>query len=331
MAKSAYPRASARGILAKVSEKNDVGVSMKQRWREITLVVPHLWDEILPHFLQELGFSGLWIDEEGKPPYRLVLRTYLPEQAWEPYMHEQLEGYLKELSRIFGVGPQEAELEMRVIDEEDWASKWLPFFQPLKVGFVWIRPSRKSVRMAAGEQEIVIDPGQAFGTGHHESTRLCLESILQVRPFLHEEASVLDLGTGSGILAMFAAKVGFRNILALDIDHLAVEAALRNIRINGLEEYIRVSNEPLKSIKKRFGLILANLSFHILQNLTEELRLHLVKDGWLVLSGFLAGETDELLQSLYSKGLELTLQQSKNDWECLIMRSCVKTFDDFRD
>ena len=297
---------------------------MKQRWREITLVVPHLWDEILPHFLQELGFSGLWIDEEGKPPYRLVLRTYLPEQAWEPYMHEQLEGYLKELSRIFGVGPQEAELEMRVIDEEDWASKWLPFFQPLKVGFVWIRPSRKSVRMAAGEQEIVIDPGQAFGTGHHESTRLCLESILQVRPFLHEEASVLDLGTGSGILAMFAAKVGFRNILALDIDHLAVEAALRNIRINGLEEYIRVSNEPLKSIKKRFGLILANLSFHILQNLTEELRLHLIKDGWLVLSGFLAGETDELLRSLYAKGLELTHKEIKKDWVCLIMRSCVK-------
>ena len=68
---------------------------MKQRWCEITLVVPHLWDEILPHFLQEMGFSGLWIDEKGKPPYRLVLRTYLPEKAWEPYMHKQLEGHLK--------------------------------------------------------------------------------------------------------------------------------------------------------------------------------------------------------------------------------------------
>ena len=294
---------------------------MKQGWREITLVAPHHWAEILPHFLQEMGFSGLWIDKEGKPPCRLVLRTYLPEKAWGPYILEQLKGRLKELSYIFGDVPQEVELEMRVIEEEDWASKWLPFFQPLKVGFVWIRPSRKSVHIAAGEQEIVIDPGQAFGTGHHESTRLCLESILQIRPFLQEETFVLDLGTGSGILAMFAAKVGFRNILALDIDHLAVEAALRNIRINGLEEYIRVSNEPLKSIKKRFGLILANLSFHILQNLTEELRLHLVKDGWLVLSGFLAGETDELLQSLYSKGLELTFQKSKNDWECLILRN----------
>jgi ribosomal protein L11 methyltransferase len=304
---------------------------MKQRWREITLVVPHLWDEILPHFLQEMGFSGLWIDEEGKPPNRLVLRTYLPEKAWEPYMPEQLEGYLKELSRIFGIGPQEAELGIRVIDEEDWASKWLPFFQPLKVGFVWIRPSRKSVHIAAGEQEIVIDPGQAFGTGHHETTRLCLESILQVRPFLQDEASVLDLGTGSGILAMFAAKVGFRNILALDIDRVAVETALRNIKINRLEDFIRVSNEPLESIKKRFGLILANLSFPLLENLAKELRLHLVTDGRLVVSGILTGETDELLLSLYAKGLELTHQKSKNDWECLILRSRVKTFDDLRD
>ena len=302
---------------------------MKQRWHEITLMVPHHWDEILPHFLQEMGFSGLWIDEEGRPPYRLVLRTYIPEKAWGPYMHEQLEGHLKELSRIFGDSPLESELEMRVIDEEDWASKWLPFFQPLKVGFVWIRPSLKSIPLASGEQEIVIDPGQAFGTGHHETTRLCLESILQVRPFLQDEASVLDLGTGSGILAMFAVKVGFRNILALDIDHVAVETALRNIKINRLEDFIRVSNEPLESIKERFSLILANLSFPLLKNLAEELRLHLFTDGWLVLSGLLAGETDELLSSLYTKGLELTHKEIKNDWACLILRSCVKTFDGF--
>ena len=96
---------------------------MKQRWREITLVVPHLWDEILPHFLQEMGFSGLWMDEEGKPPYRLVLRTYLPEKSWEPYMLEQLKGRLKELSSIFGDAPQEVEIEMSVKEEEDWVSK----------------------------------------------------------------------------------------------------------------------------------------------------------------------------------------------------------------
>jgi ribosomal protein L11 methyltransferase len=293
---------------------------MKQRWREITLVVPHLWNEVLPYFLQEMGFSGLWLDEEGKPPYRLVLRTYLREELWEPYMHEQLEAHLRELSCIFRAGPRDGELGMRVVDEEDWASKWLPFFQPLKIGSVWIRPSAKCVPLAAGEREIILDPGEAFGTGHHESTQLCLESLLLLRPLLEDEASVLDLGTGSAILAMFAAKVGLRNILALDTDPVAVETALKNITINRLENFIRVSNDILRSIRKRFRLILANLSAPLLQDLAEELRLHLETNGWLVAAGFLTSETEALLRSFYAKGLEVTHQKKKNDWVSLILK-----------
>jgi ribosomal protein L11 methyltransferase len=189
---------------------------------------------------------------------------------------------------------------------------------------VWIRPSAKSVLLAAGEQEIVVDPGEAFGTGHHESTQLCLESIFLLRPFLEDKASVLDLGTGSGILAMFAAKVGLRNILALDIDSVAIETALRNITTNGLENFIRVSNDTLRSVTKRFHLILANLSVSLLQNLAEELTLHLETDGRLVAAGFLAGETDELLRSFCAKGLYFTHKKNKNDWVCLILRSRFK-------
>jgi ribosomal protein L11 methyltransferase len=163
-------------------------------------------------------------------------------------------------------------LHIGLIDEEDWASKWLPFFQPLKIGSVWIRPSTKSVRLSESEQEIILDPGQAFGTGHHESTQLCLESMLLLRPFLEDGTPILDLGTGSGILAMFAAKIGFRNVVALDVD------------------------ESLESTEERFGLILANLSASLLQNLAEELRLHLDKDGWLVAGGFLSGETNTFVR-----------------------------------
>lgn len=293
---------------------------MKQCWHEITLLVPHLWNEVLPHFFEEKGFAGVWLDEEGQSPHMLLLRAYLRDELWEPRILEELRAELRELSRIFAAGPYEEELSMRVIEEEDWASHWLPFFQPLKIGSVWIRPSLKNVRLSTGEQEIILDPGQAFGTGHHECTQLCLEAILLVRPSLEDEASVLDLGTGSGILAMFAAKAGFRNILALDVDPVAVETALRNISTNGLERFIEVSNEPLKSIRKPFKLILANLSAPLLQNLADELRLHLEMDGWLVVAGFLADETDALLRSFYAKGLGLAHKKIKNDWACLILK-----------
>ena len=292
----------------------------KRAWREITLLVPHLWNEVLPHFLQEKGFSGLWLDEEGGPPHRVVVRTYFPEERWEPYLQQELEAHLEELSSIFGAGLEEAELKMRVIDEEDWASKWLPFFKPIQIGPVWIRPRAKNVRLAAGEQEIILDPGMAFGTGHHESTQQCLESVLLLRPSLQDDEPVLDLGTGSGILAMFAAKVGFKKILALDIDPVAVETALRNIRTNRLENFIQITNVALRSLEKRFRLILANLSGPLLQDLIQEIVLHMDRDAWLVAAGHLTAESDALLRSFCSKGLQVTHQKNKNEWGCLILK-----------
>jgi ribosomal protein L11 methyltransferase len=292
----------------------------KPRWHEITLRVPHPWHEVLPYFLEEIGCSGLWLDEEEKPPKRLILRAYLPEGLWEPNVQEELLDHIKALPGIFPESPQKAELSIRLIDEEDWASKWLPFFRPLKIGSVWIRPSQRSFPLSGGEQEIILDPGQAFGTGHHESTQLCLESILLVRPLLADETAVLDLGTGSGILAMFAAKVGLRNILALDTDPLAVETAFRNFTTNGLENVIQVRNESLESTRKRFGLILANLSASLHQNLAEEISLHLNRDGRLVAGGFLADEAEVLIRSFRARGLELTHQNVKNDWGCLIFQ-----------
>ncbi|MBW2173912.1 MAG: 50S ribosomal protein L11 methyltransferase [Deltaproteobacteria bacterium] len=292
----------------------------KRRWHKITLVVPPPWKEVLPHFLEEMGFSGLWLDEERQPPHRLILRAYLKEGLWQPGMQEQLRVHLKELSCIFPVSRQEPELHIGLIDEEDWASKWLPFFQPLKIGPVWIRPSTRSVPPSAHKQEIILDPGQAFGTGHHESTQLCLESILLLRPFLEDGTRILDLGTGSGILAMFAAKIGFRNVVALDVDHVATETAVRNISANGLQDSIEVRNESIESAEERFGLILANLSAPLLQNLAEELRLHLDKHGRLVAGGYLSGETNTLIQTFRATGLELTHRKTKNDWGCLILQ-----------
>lgn len=293
----------------------------KRRWHEITLVVPHPWGEVLPSLLEDMGCSGSWLDEEEKPPHRLIIRTYLQEGMWRPHMRNQLEAELNHLSRIFPHSHQDAEFRARSIDEEDWASKWLPFFHPLKIGSVWIRPSEKRIQVSDGEQEIILDPGQAFGTGRHESTQLCLESIIQLRSSLEDDAPVLDLGTGSGILAMLAAKVGFRNILALDIDTVAVKVALRNVTMNGLADFIQVRKGYLQSTEESFCLILANLSASLHQSLAGELKLHLKKDGWLVAGGFLNREADAVIGSFQARGLEVTHQNVRNDWGCLILKA----------
>ncbi len=293
-----------------------------RRWVELTIrSADHLLlNEALPAFLQEKGFSGLWIDEEERPPYRAVLRAYFLEEDWERGVEGQLDLHLKELSRIFPAAFEGGVISKSVIEEEDWVSRWLPFFEPLKIGSVWIRSSQTAIRLAEDEQEIVLDPGQAFGTGHHESTQLCMESILRLRPLLEDDALVLDLGTGTGILAMFAAKVGLRNILALDTDPVAVETAQGNLSANGVKAFVEINTQPLEFVAQRFALILANLSTSILEELCEELKRHMVMDGWLVVSGLLTGDTDVVVKSFSSRGLEVIHQKNKNEWACLVFR-----------
>lgn len=292
-----------------------------KKWREITLLAPQPWGEVLPHFLQEKGFSGIWFDQEGAPLHRLLLRTYINEQSWKPELQEELDACLSELSHIFQAGPGKTEIASRVIEEEDWAAQWLPFFKPLKIGPVWIRPSLKSVDLAEGEQEILLDPGQAFGTGHHETTQLCLEAILQARSFLDEGAAILDLGTGTGVLAMFAARLGFKNILALDNDPEAVKVALQNVEKNGLSPFIEVSEEPIQLMKFRFNLVLANLTASLHRDLAGEMVSLLKRGGRLVLSGILADDPESVYGVFTSKGLDCVQVCMKNEWACMIFQN----------
>ena len=291
-----------------------------KQWREITLLVPNLWDEILPPFLEEQGFSGLWLDQEGVPPHRLLMRAYVDEAAWKPERRQRIEAHLRKLSRSFPHGGQPIAFETRVIEEENWAAKWLPFFKPLKVGPVWIRPSLRSVDMSIGEKEIVVEPGQAFGTGHHQTTQLCMEALLEFGSLVEEETSILDLGTGTGILAMFAAQLGFKDILALDNDPTAVEVARQNVAYNGLERVIRVSDELIHSVRRRFNLILANLSAALHQELAKEMVDHLETGGWLLLGGILTAEAAGLSRSFSKKGLKLVRENAKDDWACLVFK-----------
>jgi ribosomal protein L11 methyltransferase len=292
----------------------------KRQWREIHLLAPRPWDEILPSFLEEKGYSGLWIDEEEGAPGRLLLRAYMDEDAWTPEAYQELEAYLKELSLILPSDARDMALSSRVIEEEDWAAQWLPFFRPLRIGPVWIRPGEKPVKLSAGEQEIVIDPGEAFGTGHHETTQLCLEQVLKLRLVLTENSPVLDLGTGSGILAMFAARLGFKNVLALDTDPAAVAVAAENVAKNGLDNIVRVSGVAIQGVESRFSLILANLTASIHRQLFKEMVSRLDDEGWLVLSGLLREESESVARLFLTSGLRLVHESPKNDWTCLSLQ-----------
>jgi ribosomal protein L11 methyltransferase len=208
----------------------------------------------------------------------------------------------------------------RIVDP-GWSTLWMKRFGPFRVGasFLIVPPWRRETQ--PGRTTIVIQPAQAFGTGHHPTTAgamRALESVMRTaRP-----RRVLDAGTGSGVLAIAAALTRARDrppdIMAIDIDPIALENALANARLNGVERSIRFSSVPLTSIRRRFDLITANILSHTLKELAPHLKRILAPGGRLVLGGFLADEADEVL-SHYRPPLRCVSRKTHRGWTTIVL------------
>ncbi len=217
-------------------------------------------------------------------------------------------------------------LTKSIISEEDWANSWKDLFKPLETGRrllitpSWLPPEQPVERIV-----ITIDPGMAFGTGGHETTRLCLECVEKIadsRPelFLAESgasAPMLDLGTGSGILAIAAAKMGATTVDAVDIDPQAVKVATENCILNQVEKQVRCCSTPIEQLGSGYGIILANILAEELVRLAPAIMERLSGDGELVLSGILAEREDYVIEGFRPYPLELVQSSAAGEWRCL--------------
>jgi ribosomal protein L11 methyltransferase len=193
---------------------------------------------------------------------------------------------------------------------DDWAERWKAFHRPVEVGGVRVRPPWEPASKDA-DLDLVIDPGQAFGTGGHDTTRLCLELLLGLEP----GGPLADLGCGSGVLAIAAARLGWSPVLGVDHDPLAVEATARNAQVNGAE--VTVERVDLRAqAAPSAPTVLANL----LRPLLLALRFETPPDV-LVASGLLRGEADEIAAAFADRhGLAEADRRSSGDWSALLLR-----------
>ncbi len=204
----------------------------------------------------------------------------------------------------------------RIIDP-GWSTLWMKRFGPFRVGasFLIVPPWRRENER--GRTTIVIQPAQAFGTGHHPTTAGALRA-LETLMRKHRTHRMLDAGTGSGVLAIAAARSGARDIMAVDIDPIALENALANAHLNGVDRAIRFSAVPLASIRRRFDLITANILSHTLKELAPHLRRILAPGGRLILGGFLADEADEVLH-YYRPPLRCVSRRTHRGWTTVVL------------
>ena len=293
----------------------------KETWIEVRVLVPARMQEEASLFLTDFSGRGVIIEEENVPAGGVVIRAYFRPEEYGDWQRQELQDYIKRLSgyELYPLG-----LEVRQVAEEDWAEAWKAHFKPLKVtASLVIRPPWEEYAAQPGETVITIYPGMAFGTGRHASTLLCLRALEQVweerRPRAGSPWQVLDVGTGTGILALTAARYG-AEVLAIDLDPEAVAAALENVRLNNLMDRVWVEETPLTSLRQQFGLILANITAPDLLQLAEALTARLLSDGVLIISGFLAEDALRLAARYQGLGLHQTGFLTQEDWGALIFR-----------
>lgn len=212
------------------------------------------------------------------------------------------------------------ELRTRIVHEEDWAEAWKSYFPVLRVGRrLVIRPTWRRHRRVADDVVLALDPGMAFGTGLHPTTRLCLAALESIADDgLVDGARVLDVGCGSGILAIAAVKLGAADALGLDTDPIAVESTVANARRNRLVRRVRARAGSLPSGEPPYDVVLANLIAGVLVPMAGALRDELRPGGTLVASGIFIDREAEVRSSFDAAGLRVGRRAAEGDWVALV-------------
>jgi ribosomal protein L11 methyltransferase len=280
-------------------------------WLEIALDADPLVHDSLSDFLFTLGCRG--IAQENS--HAETLKVYFPLDKMEE-IQGQLDLFLRKLEEIF---PEARAPKLRIckIDEQDWSHAWRRFFRPEQItGKLVIVPAWERDPHIKDAHVIRMDPGPAFGTGQHATTRLCLETVETFRKV--GQWKMLDVGTGTGILAIYGAMLGAREILALDNDPEALRWAERNIALNELPVPIHLSDVPVEALNDSFHLLVANLIFHVIQELIPHFSRLLKPRGWLILSGLLKDQVESVKTRLREHDLEPSCIRHKEEWACIL-------------
>lgn len=284
-------------------------------WIEISINIDPVAHEALSAFLFDIGCEGV-VSESFKDP---TMRAYLQFQEGIEEIRNRIELFLHDLREIF---PEAGEYSLKLerLEQQDWDTGWRKFFKPDQVSEnLLILPVWEPAPAIPAGHIIRIDPGPAFGTGHHPTTRMCLMAMEDAG--FTNPWTMLDVGTGSGILAIYGAKLGAREVVAIDNDPEAVRWAQRNIEINEMPVSIDLSITPIEEINKQYTLVTANLILGTILELMDQLVRVLAPDGLLILSGILREQVVEVEKKIFENGLKTDRVPCMEEWACMIVRA----------
>jgi ribosomal protein L11 methyltransferase len=290
--------------------------SAARRWLELVVPVHAEAVEAVSEILTRVGHQGIAVELPVNPRGGLdhTVKAYLLDDGEVVAKVNDVRDALGHL-QAFGLGPI-GELVAREIKEEDWLESWKAQFTPLRVGRFLVRPTWSDARVDGELIEIVLDPGMAFGTGLHPTTQQCLIALSTITV---EGKAVLDVGTGSGILAIAAAKRGASLVVAVDNDGISVEAARENTTRNGV--VIPVGEGSAADVPGRFDIVIANIVSPVLQLIARDLVARLAPKGMLIVTGVSAPSEPQTRAAFVEAGLKTLVDRTlRDDWVGLALK-----------
>lgn len=302
-------------------------------WVKLAVSINEEASELISEILLEAGATGTetaggsmpdLAGYDEMPPDELpsdecTVSAYFPRNGELVAKIANVEESLRKLKLVdLGFDPGTLEIETVTVNEQDWENEWKKYFKPQRVSdFVVIKPTWEEYSPEKDDVVIEIDPGMAFGTGTHETTRMC---IAMLEEYLESGASVLDIGCGSGILSVAAALLGADSVLALDLDSVAVEVAGKNVRLNNVEDKVSVIRSDIVTEippGKKFDVVVANIIADVIIRLNESVLKYVKKPGIYICSGIIAERLDEVLASLNTHGLRAIKVSKMGEWRAV--------------
>ncbi|MGE9993289.1 50S ribosomal protein L11 methyltransferase [Streptococcus alactolyticus] len=304
------------------------------KWQELTVEVLREAEEAASNILIELGSQGVAIDDsadylgrvgkygevfpEVKQVDTVKITAYYPEHVDIDAVEKEVAQRLSALSD-FGVNAGDIHYDTQELAEQDWAENWKKYYEPTRISHdLTIVPSWTDYEAKTGEKIIRLDPGMAFGTGTHPTTKMSLFALEQV---LRGGETVLDVGTGSGVLSIASSLLGAKSIYAYDLDEVAVRVAQENINLNAGTENIHVATgNLLQGVDIQADVIVANILADILINMTED-AYRLVKDeGYLIMSGIISEKWEMVRESAEKAGFFLETHMIQGEWNACVFK-----------
>lgn len=304
-------------------------------WVEVQIRTTDELEEVVSDILYDVGATGLAIEDPRDildlvqseiawdfidpslidlKKHELIIKAYFAENEEVDHIIQDIEERIKKHPML---KEEENHLTIGSVDDEDWAESWKKYYKPVRIGKnILIKPTWEEADIDEDTILVELDPGMAFGTGTHETTIMCAEAL---EKYLKTEDIVYDIGCGSGILAILAAKLGAKKVVGVDLDPICTRVSNENVRFNNVEDIVEISmGNLLEIIEGDANIIVSNIIAEIIGEMIPDIKKHLKDKGIFIASGIIIDKIPLVKDVLLENDFTILDIVKKNEWACII-------------